>query len=218
MSITIRPATEADAPFLATVLQAAESSGAANSTYQCLFDIAPASIGELLCTIQSEELEGSELGWPNYLIAEAGGAAVAACAGWVEAAEEGPSAMIKASVLPHFVGADTWRASAEKLKIFSEVAIERRPGTIQLESFYVAPEWRGHGLAGRLIDAHIERLRAAHPEADVAQIQFVAGNTPAQKAYEREGFRVVQESWTDNPAIRRFIPGNGKVMVERVVE
>jgi len=58
---------------------------------------------------------------------------------------------------------------------------------------YVAakPDARGKGVAGRLLDAVLERGRTLGHKS--AQISFLIGNTPAQRCYERAGFRVVDE-------------------------
>jgi ribosomal protein S18 acetylase RimI-like enzyme len=53
------------------------------------------------------------------------------------------------------------------------------------------PEFRRRGLVDRLMEAMLERAVARG--AKVADISVFIGNDPAQRAYEKEGFRFVSE-------------------------
>ncbi len=53
------------------------------------------------------------------------------------------------------------------------------------------PEHRGRGLAPRLLDAIRERGRDCGYSQ--GQIALLIGNTPAQRLYERHGFKIVDE-------------------------
>jgi translation initiation factor 4G len=60
-----------------------------------------------------------------------------------------------------------------------------------IENVATAPEFRGRGLAGQLIAAALERGREAGFAA--AQISFLIGNDPAERAYAKAGFRQAEE-------------------------
>ena len=53
------------------------------------------------------------------------------------------------------------------------------------------PEFRGRGLAGTLLQEIMQRGREAGYQK--AQVGYLIGNTPAMRAYERIGFKTVDE-------------------------
>ena len=53
------------------------------------------------------------------------------------------------------------------------------------------PEFRGRGLVHQLLEAVLARGREAGYHG--AQVGFLIGNTPARRAYERVGFKTVDE-------------------------
>lgn len=65
---------------------------------------------------------------------------------------------------------------------------------------YIHPEYRGHGLGPRLIDALITQLPAG---VDRLYIEVFAANERAGAFYEREGFTVqrIEPSSTGDPAL-----------------
>jgi GNAT superfamily N-acetyltransferase len=65
---------------------------------------------------------------------------------------------------------------------------------------YVSPEYRGHGVGVRLLDALISRLPA---DAGRLSIEHFAANERAGAFYEREGYRVerVEPSPTGDPRL-----------------
>lgn len=64
-------------------------------------------------------------------------------------------------------------------------------GAWVIDSVATVPEFRRHGIASRLLDEMIERGRTQGFRC--AQINIYIGNTPAQKAYEKHGFNVIDE-------------------------
>jgi RimJ/RimL family protein N-acetyltransferase len=54
---------------------------------------------------------------------------------------------------------------------------------------YVAPERRGRGLAGRLLDAALARARTL-PGIEIVYLSAAAGNEPALALYRSRGFEV----------------------------
>lgn len=63
----------------------------------------------------------------------------------------------------------------------------RRGADHVVYKLYVSPDWRGHGLGPRLLDALIDHLPA---DATRLCIEHFAANTRAGSFYEREGFTV----------------------------
>jgi GNAT superfamily N-acetyltransferase len=69
----------------------------------------------------------------------------------------------------------------------------RPEGTVEVVAMYVAPEVRGQGCAGQLLDAVAAsaRKRGAHQ----LTLHVTAGNEAAHRSYTRYGFRPTGRAW-----------------------
>ncbi len=68
-------------------------------------------------------------------------------------------------------------------------------------------EFRGRGLSGRLLDAVLDKGRKLGCET--AQVVIFIGNAAAQKAYEKAGFRIVDEKRSPGIEAALGCPGIG---------
>ncbi|MBX3102751.1 MAG: GNAT family N-acetyltransferase [Bacteroidetes bacterium] len=212
---TIRPATEADASFIAWAVRTAEASGTEVISYQRLFGLSDAELDTLLLTLAAEEADGQELTYNTHRVVEVANRPVAACAAWIEAQDSPPSHLVRAQLLAYVLGNDRLQAAADKLRVLAEVAIARTPGALQLEAFGVLPEYRGQGFTAALIESHIRHYKAEHPGLALAEIILMSENTAAQRAYAKAGFHVVHHTHSDNPLLLTLLPGAGKVLMQR---
>lgn len=71
-------------------------------------------------------------------------------------------------------------------------------GERHVVSFWVAPDYRGRGVAGALLDAVVDWAR--EQGADVVTLWVVDGNEPATRLYVRHGFQPTGE--------RQPVPGS----------
>jgi GNAT superfamily N-acetyltransferase len=71
--------------------------------------------------------------------------------------------------------------------------LEVSAGTVEVVAMYVAPEVRGQGCAGQLLDAvaAAARERGAHRLV----LRVTAGNRAAHRSYTRYGFRPTGRAW-----------------------
>jgi GNAT superfamily N-acetyltransferase len=71
--------------------------------------------------------------------------------------------------------------------------VPRPDGTVEVVAMYVAPEARGQGCAGQLLDAvgTAARERGAHR----LTLRVTAGNRAAHRSYTRYGFRPTGRAW-----------------------
>ncbi len=76
------------------------------------------------------------------------------------------------------------------------------PGLVNLYQMWVAPEARGHGVAGALLDAAIDWARARAARA--MGLGVVCGNDAARRLYERAGFRDVGAPEPQRPGSSRM--------------
>ena len=73
---------------------------------------------------------------------------------------------------------------------------------VNLYQVWVAPEYRGHGLAAALLDAALAWARASGARA--MQLGVVCGNDAARRLYERAGFRAIGEPEPQRPGSSRM--------------
>jgi GNAT superfamily N-acetyltransferase len=85
-------------------------------------------------------------------------------------------------------------ASDQRAQVIGTVTgLERPPGTVDVVAMYVAPEARGQGCAGQLLDAvaAAARERGAHR----LTLCVTADNRAAHRSYTRYGFRPTGRAW-----------------------
>ncbi|MCE3007296.1 MAG: GNAT family N-acetyltransferase [Bacteroidetes bacterium] len=213
----IRPATEADVPFLAWVLLQAEASGTQVISYQRLFQLADNELQDLVTTLLEEEIAGCDLSYVNYAIAEVDGQPAGACAAWIEAQSHAPCQLIRGQMLAYALGPERLQAAKPRLDILAELNLNRTPGSLQLESFAVRPEYRGRQISTQLIHHHLQHYQAAHPALALAEIQLMAENETALHAYLKAGFEVAERRNSAHPDITRLLPGREKILLRRAL-
>lgn len=82
----------------------------------------------------------------------------------------------------------TWAAIDSSARFVGIVASARVDGTFHIFAMWVAPELRGVGIAGRLLDTALEWIRDLAPESPV-QLEVNPRAVAAIRLYESRGFR-----------------------------
>ncbi len=187
----LRPAQVDDYPFLVRCVLEAEASGSGQSTYERVFNLSRKEAEELILKVFQEEQEGFEMCRSSFLVYEAEGRPVAGCAAWIEAHDGLPGAStLRAQSLAYFLGADRWQAAKSRLEAVALVSVPRKPGYLQLESFYVDREYQGHSLAIKLLRAQEERFLALPQPPTHGQILVWGHHDKARILYERQGYEL----------------------------
>jgi len=210
MTTRIRPATAADAPLLAWVMLAASRSHLPRGIWDVMIGGPDAH-----CLAFLERLALSDIDtfcrYPGFLVAEVGGQGVAALAGYVGATG---TASIDRAVAEAY-RALGWEEAAlaaanARLGRAAPCFPEQPPEAWIVEWVATRPEFRRRGLVERLLEQILAVGRARGHR--VAQISILIGNTPAERAYEKVGFRMADEKRTPEfeatigaPGIRRFL-------------
>lgn len=187
MTLTIRDATPDDAALIAWVQVAASRSGTPLGFWDLALPGADEPREQLIADIaRSGKPHFADLS--GFLVAELDGKPAGALSGYAPTDKK----------LGHFIGAlnealerNGWSEAHRKLlgmrivpclKCFSETPDDRWI----VEWVALRPEARGKGVAAELLAAILARGRAAG--FGKAQITYLFGNTPAERAYERAGF------------------------------
>mgnify|MGYP001225183557 CR=1 FL=1 len=212
MSTTIRPATEADASFVAWVQQEASRSHLPYGFWDLAF-LGPDEwrLPAIERIVRAEAR--SFCHWSGFLIAEVDGRPAAGLSGYanpsVTAGELLFAAMTEAF---DAIGWTELQAGAlqERILPFLTCIPEAAEEDWVVEWVATRPEHRGKGIVKSLLQAILARgEERGHARS---QIAVLIGNSAAQRAYESAGFRVVDEKTSrsfeatfGSPGIRRML-------------
>ena len=192
MDFKIRPARPDDASFLAWVMLTAGRSHLERGIWDIIIgrpeDECFTFIEHLTVTAEPHMLHYS-----IFIVAEVDERPVAALSGY------DPETLGEETVAPH------WPVVMEKMGPINEdmasgqqevaAYLTCHPGPHEgawiLESVATLPEYRGRGLIGALIGEILEEGRRSG--FGLAQVSFLIGNIPAERAYQKAGFRIHDE-------------------------
>lgn len=192
MDTQIRDAVAEDAPFLAWVMQTAARSHRPISFWDLAFPGPDGSRLEYLAELAVVEPR-SFAHYSGFLIAEADGRPVAGLSGY-ESSQKNMDAFLGS--IASLTAARGWSPEHQAL-LFGRMAPagtcmpDSPPAVWVVEWVAATPAARGKGVANALLHRILERGRAAGYKR--SQIGYLIGNTPAQTAYERVGFKTVEE-------------------------
>lgn len=210
MAVTVRPARRDDAPFLAWAMLEAGRAHLSRGWYDIALGLPESQRLELLARLALTDVR-SWWHFSNFLVAEDDGQPVGALCAFSSAEGYATSeAALAEAAWPMGWGredlAAVWSRGAY---IFTcSVAVDDDLWTI--ENVAVRPSHRGRGVTGMLLDQALDKGRAAG--FSQAQLSFIIGNAPAERAYAKAGFGFVQERRSPEfeatvgaPGLRRFV-------------
>lgn len=204
----VRPARAEDAPFLGWILLEAARGHLARGWFDIVLER-----DEDFCLAYCTRLVAAEARswwhWSLFLVAEIDGAPAAALCGFGDesvymASAEAMEQASRAMGLSEAEHEELWPRGAFILSCTTS-----EPGAWTVENAATRPEHRGKGLMETLLARDFARARAAGFHR--AQISFLIGNEPAERAYTKAGFIFAQENRAPDfqdamgvPGLRRF--------------
>ena len=209
MAVLIRSARPEDAPFLAWCILTAGRAHLERGWYDIALGLDDAGCLQALARLALTETP-SWWRYDRWLVAETDGAPAAGLAAFGANAFAASEMALTETLLGlgwslGQIG-DVWRRGAY---VFSCSMSPEDHEVWVIENVAVRPERRGQGLAGAMIARALE-LGRAEGFAD-AQISFVIGNAPAERAYARAGFGPLEErrhadfeAAVGSPGLKRF--------------
>ncbi|MBU0763948.1 MAG: GNAT family N-acetyltransferase [Bacteroidetes bacterium] len=213
-NFNIRTAGQGDIGFLIQAFIHAEKSGATLLSYCYLFDIKETEFEIILSELLTMDIPGQEFHLSSYLIAETEGQSVATLCAWIEEEPGLSSGAIKAHLLAEAIGHDKFTDSRSRLVKLNKTNPSREPGCLQIETVFVAPEFRGKGLTAQLVYEAVMQHGGLNFGKRKIQVILAKKNKPAQKAYKRMGFSVTDEKYSDDPEISAVVPGGSRILME----
>jgi len=213
MNIRIRTARPEDAPLLAWVMLAAGRSHMERGIWDVII-----SQPEDKCLAFLELLAVAEphnmCHCSEFLVAEVDGKPAAALSGYDP--REGLDAAV-GEAMPGVAAklglTEADMAAGEKgLASFMTCHSDDYEGAWIVEHVATLPEYRKLGVISKLLEEILEKgRRRGH---DVAQVSFYIGNTPAQRAYEKCGFRFHDEKRHPDFEAEIGCPGMTRLLCE----
>lgn len=215
--IVLRRAIVDDLDFLVDTIVAAEKSGTNNFGLAKIFDLSEDEMRGYIKDMLDEEIDGCEFSVSSFLVAEHLGKTISAFAGWVEGNNEDelPSAILKSNLVGFCLPAEIVKRSQRKSYIVRPLQIEREDGAYQLEYSYTIPEYRGKGVLGAIIDAHIQEAKILGVKK--MQVHVFDNNPAAIKSYEKMGFSVIGKYESSHPETLLYFPSNVELLMEKVL-
>jgi len=215
---TYRRAEERDIDFIADTIIESEKSGTDKLSYCTIFSLEEAEFRRILKDILLEDIGGQELCLSGYLIAEANGEYAGACCSWIEGKDGTSSSIIKANILFYFLGEEKSRIADERSELIRKLNFERESGTIQLESGYVTPKYRGKNVCSNIILELIKNEYAKDNTLTKAQMIIAKTNELSYKANHKIGFEIVEERYVEDEEILKLLPSNRMILMENTIE
>jgi ribosomal protein S18 acetylase RimI-like enzyme len=193
MGIRIRPARETDVGFLAWVQQEAARSHLPHGFWDLAFPGTEEDRLRIIGRICRASAR-SFCHWSGFFVAELEGLAAAALSGYTRPSVAAGSLLSEA--MEEALDAEKWSAAeraamAQRTAPFLTCLPETQEDAWIVEWVATRPEARGRGLVRALLGEIVGR--GAELGHSLAQVCVLIGNTPAQRAYEGAGFRVVDE-------------------------
>ncbi len=211
MNIKIRPARPKDASFLAWVIL---TSGRAHVQRGIWEVILGGTEDECLAFLQKLVITKTPhlFHYSCFLVAEVDGHPAAALGGY-DPRSLGYQALRKAvvEVVQKLGRSEPDKAAGARSERVLSCIPEDVDGAWVIDSVATVPEFRRQGIVSRLLEKILAKGRKLGFRR--AQINMYIGNTPAQKAYEKHGFKVVDEK--RHPAFEEEIGSPGMTRLLR---
>lgn len=212
--IEIREANLEDVNFISEAIIEAEKSSTKNNGLAKTFKLSDDELKKYLVQILQEEEDGCELSLSSFLVACYDGEPVATLAGWTEGVNETQSAFLKANLLSYYIPRENIMFSREIKEIVADIQIPREEGKYQIEFDYTKPEFRGNGLKGLLLKAHLDKAKCKNSNVHTCQTHVFANNEKNIRANGKAGFKIVKRFTSNNPSILEYYPDSTLLLME----
>jgi ribosomal protein S18 acetylase RimI-like enzyme len=189
----IRPAHGDDSDFLGWVIYAAARGQLARGWFDIVLER-----GEPFCIAYCVELARATARswwhWSLFSVVDAEGVPVAALCGFGDESVYGASSAAMAEASRKMGLSEEEHAHLWPRGSFILSCTTSEPGAWTIENVATLPKYRGSGVTQILLQHEVARARAEGYSR--AQISFLIGNEPAERAYIKAGFQFAEERRT----------------------
>lgn len=209
MAALTRPAVPRDADKVSRLMYLAGQSPLEISIYDIMFpgtlEFKLEQLSKLFTTTTT-----SWFHYSHYLIAEVDGEAAGSLCGYNEL--EAGGRMVSKAFKETGWGSTKGRDMVERLQPFYRVYPSHPEDAWVIENVAVFPEFRKRGLINTLLEEILDKGRRLGYK--YAELGMLIGNLPAQRAYEKAGMTIVEE--TTDPEFEKIFgsPGMARMVVQ----
>ena len=215
MEITFRKAVETDIDFITEAIIHAEMSGSTILPYTAIFGLSELETKSLIKSVMDEEIEDQEWYLPNFHILEVNKQAACCLSAWIEGRNGIGSGLLKAQAMAWIMG-EKWTEASGKLTCLKSTQLPRIQQSLQLECIYTKKEFRGQGLASKLLEYCIEVSATSPNKPKMAEIQLLANNESALRSYTKCGFLFRAEATSTDPEILNLLAHHTRVSLTKI--
>lgn len=216
-TFNVRKANNSDIDFLIKSIIEADKSSTDVSSYSRLLGMKEDELQDLFKDIFDEELESCELAVDSFAVACYEDKAVAACASWIEGLDGLASWQLRTTALFCSLAPENLELLKGHIQNFSSINIPRTEGTLQIESVYIEPEYRGNGLFLELLNFHINFAKDQGHNFNLAELLTYNSNSRAEAAYRKVGFEKIKSSHSEHPNILDYYPSEGMSLWQKLI-
>ncbi len=213
-NLKIRQAEKKDIEFVIEAIIESEKSGSDMITSCRIFGFSIEKFREILIELLEQDVENYDYYLSGFLVSELNGEYVGALGSWLEAADDTPSGILKATMLFPYLDKTKIKDINKNTKIIKGMTLPREAKTLQLEHGYTREKFRRQGAFSRLLQANIKRNLEKYGSFDKVQGILFKENFKSYYAHLKFGYDVIDERTVDDPAILDFFPYNSKVLME----
>jgi len=212
--LTVRQADENDIDFILEAIVESEKSSSDVISSCNVYGLTEEKFREIIGKVLHENVPDYDYYLSGFIIAEKDGEYLGALGSWVEAADETPSGIIKATILFPYLDKDKMREISKTTRVIKGLTMSRQAGTLQLEHGYTREQYRRQGVFTRLIKENILSNLKKNDKIEKVQGALFKANFKSYNAHIKLGFDVVEEKHVDDPEIFKYFPFNTKVLIE----
>lgn len=216
-NIVLKTASADDIDFILEAVIESERSGTDIISYCSIFSLSVEEFKEIVRRALMANVPGQQFYLNGFLVAFVDDKPAATCCSWVEGLEGISSSLIRTSLMMSFIDREKLEHAREIQSVIKDLILDRESDTIQIEHVYVRKEFRGKGLAAKIINKQIENLRAANADLKKAQLIVTKTNEAAQQAYQKMNFRVIDERYSPNKEVLAILPSNTILLMEKTI-
>ncbi|MBI4962643.1 MAG: GNAT family N-acetyltransferase [Desulfomonile tiedjei] len=191
MDANIRPARTDDSAFLAWVILTSGRAHVKRGIWEVVLDEPEEKCLGFLQLVSGTEIP-HQFHYSRYMVAEVEGRPAAGLGGYDPAVLGFPALQRAVAEVFSKLGVPPPPAATSKE---SQRILECIPDDIEgawiIDSVATVPEFRRQGMVSRLLEKMLDEGRRQGYR--LSQINIYIGNTPAQRAYEKHGFKVLDE-------------------------
>jgi ribosomal protein S18 acetylase RimI-like enzyme len=191
MQVNIRPARADDSAFLAWVILASGRAHVKRGIWEVILGEPEERCLAFLQLLSATSVR-HQFHCSCYLLAEVEGRAVSGLGGYDPAVLKSGAIRSAVEEVIAQLGIPPLQAmtSKDSARILDCIPAEAE-GAWMIDSVATIPEFRRQGIVDMLLDEMVTKGR--EQGFKLSQINIYIGNTPAQRAYEKHGFRIVDE-------------------------